>query len=252
MGPILPEHQQRGWEAASDTTAHTRDMERFADRIDAGRQLARRLEDYRATNLVVLGLPRGGVPVGYQVAHALGAPLDVLIVRKLGVPRQPELAFGAIGEGGVKLLNDLVMRYEQVSGDDVAAVEAVERPELERRAALYRNGRPALDLSGRSALIIDDGFATGATARVACMIARAQGAARVILAAAIGPRNAVAELAGFDAVIDDVVCLGTPAQFTSVGQGYVDFGQTSDSEVCDLLQRSRAAGPGSGTAARGQ
>lgn len=201
---------------------------------------------------MVLGLPRGGVPVGYQVAQALGAPLDVLIVRKLGVPRQPELAFGAIGEGGVRLLNDLVMRYEQVSNDDIAAVEAVERPELERRAVLYRGDRLALDLKGRFALIVDDGVATGATARVACMIARAGGAAQVVLAAPIGPHHAVPELAGFDGVIDDVVCLHTPAQFTAVGQGYVDFSQTSDDEVCELLQRARAAGPGNGAESGGQ
>lgn len=227
-------------------------MERFADRIDAGRQLARHLTVYQDQDPVVLGLPRGGVPVAYQVARALGAQLDVLIVRKLGVPRHPELAFGAIGEGGVRVLNDMVMRYEQISGDDVAAVEQLERSELERRVALYRDGCPALDLRGRLALIVDDGFATGATARVAGMIARAQGAARVVLASPIGPPGAVAELAGFDGVIDDVVCLASPAQFTAVGQGYVDFSQTSDGEVCELLQRARAAGPDRGVESDGQ
>lgn len=227
-------------------------MERFADRIDAGRQLAGLLRVYQDQDPVVLGLPRGGVPVGYQVAQALHAHLDVLIVRKLGVPRQPELAFGAIGEGGVRVLNEMVMRYEQISDDDVAAVERLERSELERRVVRYRNGRPALDLRGRLALIVDDGFATGATARVAGMIARAQGAVRVVLASPIGPRGAVAELAGFDGVIDEVICLDTPAQFTAVGQGYVDFSQTSDAEVCELLQESRAAGPDRGAESGGQ
>lgn len=227
-------------------------MERFADRIDAGRQLARLLSVYQDQDPVVLGLPRGGVPVGYQVAQALHAQLDVLIVRKLGVPRQPELAFGAIGEGGVRLLNEMVMRYERVSSDDVAVVEQLERSELQRRVALYRDGLPALDLRGRFALIVDDGFATGATARVAGMIARAQGAVRVVLASPIGPQGAVAELAGFDGVIDDVVCLAAPAQFTAVGQGYVDFSQTSDGEVCELLQTSRAASPDRGAESGGQ
>lgn len=227
-------------------------MERFADRNDAGRQLARLLTVYRNQDPVVLGLPRGGVPVAYQVAQALGAQLDVLIVRKLGVPRQPELAFGAIGEGGVRVLNDMVMRYEQISADDVAAVEQRERTELQRRVALYRDGRPGLDVRGRLALIVDDGFATGATARAAGMIARAQGAAGVVLAAPIGPPGALAELSGFEGVIDDVVCLASPAQFTAVGQGYVDFSQTSDDEVCELLQTGRAAGPGRGVEPGGQ
>jgi len=227
-------------------------VKRFADRIDAGRRLSERLGDYRDQDPVVLGLPRGGVPVGYQVAEALKAPLDVLIVRKLGVPRQPELAFGAIGEGGIRLLNDIVLRYEQVSAADIAAVEQSERHELERRAAVYRGGRPALALDNRLALIVDDGIATGSTARVACMIARAHGAARVVLAAPIAPHSAVADLAAAAELVERVICLDTPAQFVAVGQGYADFGQTSDDEVCDLLLRARTAGPRGGVGPSGQ
>ena len=204
------------------------------DRVDAGRRLAERLLEYRERrDVVVLGLPRGGVPVGYEVAKAIDAPLDVLIVRKLGVPSQPELAFGAIGEGGVRLLNESVLRHVQVSEADIATVEANQWAELRRRAERYRGGRAALPLAGRVALIVDDGFATGSTARAACMIARAQGAARAVLAAPIGARDTVAALAR---VADDVVCLNVPAHFAAVGQGYADFSQTSDEEVCALLE----------------
>lgn len=208
-------------------------MMRFADRADAGRQLASALAGHRGRDVLVLGLPRGGIPVAYQVATALGAPLDVLVVRKLGVPYQPELAFGAIGEGGVRVLNDRVLRRIEVSAEDLAAVEDAERIELDRRVRLYRGGRPGLPLAGRVVLIVDDGFATGATARAAALVARAQGAATVVLAAPIGAPETVASLRG---VADDVVCLVTPRGFTAVGQGYDDFSQTSDAEVCSLLQ----------------
>jgi putative phosphoribosyl transferase len=208
-------------------------MMRFADRADAGRRLASALAGYRGRDVLVLGLPRGGIPVAHQVAAALGAPLDVLVVRKLGVPCQPELAFGAIGEGDVRVLNDHVLRRIQVSADDLAAVEDAERIELDRRVRLYRGGRPGLPLAGRVVLIVDDGFATGATARAAALVARAQGAATVVLAAPIGAPDTVAQLRG---VADDVVCLGVPHGFTAVGQGYDDFSQTSDEEVCSLLQ----------------
>ena len=166
-------------------------MKRFADRADAGRQLAEALAGYRGRDVLVVGLPRGGVPVAYQVATALGAPLDVLVVRKLGVPYQPELAFGAIGEGpeggeNVRVLNEAVLRQTLLDTADIAAVEAEQRAELRRRIDRYRGGRPGPDPSGRTVLIIDDGFATGATARAAALVARAQGAARVVLAAPIG------------------------------------------------------------------
>lgn len=210
-------------------------MRRFADRADAGRHLAAALESYRGRDVVVLGLPRGGVPVASEVAAALHAPLDVLVVRKLGVPYQPELAFGAIGEGpdgGVRVFNDAVLRRTGLSAEDIAAVEDAQRAELHRRIERYRGGRPGVELAGRIALIVDDGFATGATARAAALVARARGAGEVVLAAPIGARDTIA---GLRKVADDVVCLGAPPDFMAVGQGYDDFGQTSDEEVCALL-----------------
>jgi putative phosphoribosyl transferase len=212
-------------------------MTRFADRADAGRHLAAALQAYRGRDAVVLGLPRGGVPVAYQVAHALGAPLDVLVVRKLGVPYQPELAFGAIGEDNVRVLNDSVLRRTGLGAADIAAVEEVQRVELQRRVEAYRGGRPGLPLTGRVALIIDDGFATGATARAAALVARAHGAQTVVLAAPIGAADTIAALRE---VADDVVCLGAPPGFIAVGQGYRDFGQTTDEEVCALLVAAHA------------
>lgn len=211
-------------------------MRQFADRADAGRQLAEAVKDYRAHDVLVLGLPRGGVPVAYEVAKALDAPLDVLVVRKLGVPSQPELAFGAIGEGGARVLNENVLGHVLVSEGDIARVEAEQRAELQRRVERYRGGREQIPLRDRVALIVDDGFATGSTARAACLVARAQGAAKVVLAAPVGSADTVAELRHY---ADDVVCLGAPANFHAVGQGYRDFRQTSDEEVCDLLERTR-------------
>lgn len=211
-------------------------MRRFADRADAGRQLATALQGYRGRDAVVLGLPRGGVPVAYEVATALGAPLDVLVVRKLGVPYQPELAFGAIGEGGVRVLNDAVLRRIGLTETDIATVEDAERAELRRRVAAYRGGRPGTPLAGRVALIVDDGFATGATARAAALVARAQGAETVVLAAPIGAPDTVA---GLREVADDVVCPGMRRGFEAVGQGYDEFSQTSDEQVCALLAAAR-------------
>lgn len=207
-------------------------MKRFADRSDAGRLLAQRLQDYRGRDVLVLGLPRGGVPVAYEVARDLGAPLDVLVVRKLGVPYQPELAFGAIGEDGARVLNQSVLRHVRVGESDIAAVEAAQRIELQRRIERYRGGRPPLPLAGRVVIIVDDGFATGSTAQAAVTVARAHGAATVVLAAPIGSGETVAALRS---VADDVVCLGAPAGFVAVGQGYRDFRQTTDDEVCALL-----------------
>ncbi len=211
-------------------------MKGFADRTDAGRRLAAALESYRDRDVLVLGLPRGGVPVAYEVAAALDAKLDVLVVRKLGVPDQPELAFGAIGEGGVRVLNDAVLRHVLLTDADMAAVETAQSAELQRRVERYRGGRERVPLRGRVVLIVDDGFATGSTAQAACLVARAQGAAEVVLAAPIGSADTVAALR---AVADDVVCLGAPATFIAVGQGYRDFRQTSDDEVCALLERAR-------------
>ena len=218
-------------------------MARFADRSDAGRQLAERLRgclgSQWGSDVLVLALPRGGVPVAYEVAASLRAPLDVLVVRKLGVPSHPELAFGAIGEDGVRVLNDSVLRRSGLSPADAAAVQAAESGELQRRVRRYRGDRPGLALAGRTVLIIDDGFATGATARAAALVARARGAKRVVLAAPIGSAETVAELRE---VADEVVCLTMPGGFSAVGQGYRDFGQTSDEQVCALL----SAAPGEG------
>jgi predicted phosphoribosyltransferase len=212
-------------------------MQRFADRRAAGLELAVPLQRYRGRDVVVAGLPRGGVPVAFEVAEALGAPLDVLVVRKLGVPAQPELAFGAIGEGGVRLLNQTVLSHVRVSEKDIAAVEAVELAELRRRVERYRGDRARIPLVGRTALIVDDGFATGSTVRAATMVARAQGAAKVIVAAPVGASDTVAELRRY---ADDVVCLGTPVPFFAVGSGYRSFPQNTDEEVCGLLEQARA------------
>ncbi len=149
------------------------DMRLFDDRVDAGRQLAERLESLRGQDIVVLGLPRGGVPVAFEVAKALRAPLDVLVVRKLGVPFQPELTFGAIGEGGVRVINEAVVREADLSEEEMAAVEAEQRVELARRAERFRRGHDQISLAGRTAVIVDDGVATGATAKAACQVARA-------------------------------------------------------------------------------
>ena len=212
----------------------------FANRADAGRRLAARLLDLRDKRVVVLGLPRGGVPVAFEVARALGAPLDVIIVRKLGVPFQPELAMGAIGEDGVRVINREVVRAAGVSAGELAAVEARERAELERRARRFRGGRPRQSLDGRVAVVVDDGIATGSTARAACQVARLQGAARVVLAVPVAPPRWQARIG---AVADELVCLQTPARFSAIGQFYADFTQTTDDEVVACLQR--AAAPGS-------
>ncbi|MET3810268.1 phosphoribosyltransferase [Arthrobacter sp. UYEF3] len=206
-------------------------MSVFEDRIDAGRQLGRRLSDLRGKDVVVLGIPRGGVPVAFEVAAALDAPLDVIVVRKLGLPYQPELAMGAIGEDGAKVLEKQVLAQARVGDKELAAVEDHERAVLEDRVARFRKGRARQDLTGRIAVIVDDGIATGSTARVACRIARKLGAARVILAVPVGPADTLASLSE----PDEVVCLATPRVFSAVGYHYRDFSPTEDDEVIQLL-----------------
>jgi putative phosphoribosyl transferase len=205
----------------------------FMDRRDAGRRLAERLRDHAGADAVVVGLPRGGVPVAFEVARALDAPLDVIVIRKLGVPFQPELGMGAIGEGGVRIINDRIVRGARVSADDFAEVERRERAELERRVRRFRGDRPAVPLAGRTVIVVDDGIATGSTARAACQVARAQGATRVLLAVPVGPPG-IRERMGADA--DDVVCLDAPVNFFAVAQAYQDFAQITDAQVVELLE----------------
>jgi len=206
-------------------------MSIFEDRVDAGRQLGRRLAELRGQDIVVLGLPRGGVPVAFEVAAALDAPLDVIVVRKLGLPYQPELAMGAIGEGGARVLEERVLSHARVSDTELQAVEDHERAVLENRVARFRKGRTRQDLTGRIAVIVDDGIATGSTARVACRVARQLGAARVILAVPVAPADTLSSLTE----PDEVVCLATPRQFSAVGYHYRDFSPTEDDEVVKLL-----------------
>jgi putative phosphoribosyl transferase len=213
----------------------------FLNRADAGRRLAGVLTGVPSANAIVLGLPRGGIPVGYEIAHALAVPLDVILVRKVGLPAQPELAMGAIGEDGVRLVNTEVVQAEQVSERVFAEVEQRERAELMRRAERYRLDRPRAVLAGRAAVVVDDGIATGSTARAACQVARAHGAARVILAVPVAPRGTVAALSQ---VADEVVCLESPEPFYAIGQWYEDFAQTSDAEVVRLLRAAADGGTG--------
>ncbi|HVB45922.1 MAG TPA: phosphoribosyltransferase family protein [Streptosporangiaceae bacterium] len=213
---------------------------RFTDRTDAGRRLAEQLEYLRDSDVVVLGLPRGGVPVAFEVAQALSAPLDVLVVRKLGVPFQPELAMGAIGEGGVRVLNEDVIRRAGITDQEIAVVEERERADLDRQAQQFRAGRAGLDLAGRTVVVVDDGIATGSTASAACQVARQQGAAWVILAVPVGAPDSVAELRSD---YDEVVCLEAPASFAAVGTWYQDFSHVPDTEVSELLQRAAKPRP---------
>ena len=211
---------------------------RFADRADAGRALARALEAYRdAPDAVVLGLPRGGVPVAFEIAEALGLPLDVLVVRKLGLPWQPELAMGAIASGGAVVVTDDVVRHLGGRAEAFESVRAREQAELERREREYRGDRPPLDLRGRTGILVDDGLATGATMEAAVRALRALDAGRVVVAVPVASVEARDRIA---AVADEVACLATPAFFSAVGQWYADFGQTPDAEVRDLLSRAQA------------
>ena len=213
-------------------------MTRYLDRIDAGWRLGERLRYLDGQDVVVLGLPRGGVPVAAGVAHALRAPLDIIIVRKLGVPHQPEFAMGALGEGGVRIINDEIVAMAGVTPQELAVIEERERTELERRARRFRAGRPPVPVSGRTVVVVDDGIATGSTARAACRVARAHGAARIILAVPVGHSDAITSLR---ADADEVICLTEPQSLMAIGEWYEDFSQTSDQEVINILADAAAA-----------
>jgi putative phosphoribosyl transferase len=218
----------------------------FSDRVEAGRRLADHLAHLAdRDDVVVLGLPRGGVPVANEVATRLGAPLDVIVVRKLGVPYQPELAMGAIGEEGVRILDSRIVSMAGVSQHELEAVERRERAELQRRAELFRRGRPRVQLDGKVAVLVDDGIATGSTIKAACRVARGLGAARVVVAAPVAPADIEERLAG-DA--DEVVVVERPLSFHAIGQFYLDFNQTTDEEVTSQLERM-AETPGGSQAA---
>ncbi len=212
----------------------------FRDRHDAGRQLGAELATTRLTDPVILGLPRGGVPVAFQVARVLDAPLDVLVVRKLGHPEQPELGLGALGEGGVQVLNDALIGECGISTRRLQHVVQVERTELQRRSQRYRGEREAIPVAGRTAVLVDDGLATGSTARAAIEVARRRGAAEIVLAVPVAPDSTVAELRH---IADQVICLQTPRWFGSVGSYYDDFEQTSDEEVARLLDEAALRSP---------
>jgi putative phosphoribosyl transferase len=206
--------------------------ERFSNRADAGDRLARRLEHLRDSAPVVLGMARGGVAVAQRVAAHLGAPLDVVLVRKLGHPAQPELGLGAIGEGGVRILNEPLLARLAVVTAEIEAITAAETAELERRLRRYRADRPLVPLQGRTVIVVDDGLATGFTALAAVASVRGRRPARIVLAVPVGSPGAVALL---EEVADSVVCLENAARFSGISQGYVDFHQVGDDEVTRLL-----------------
>lgn len=208
----------------------------FRDRTEAGRLLAEKLREYaNRGDVVVLPLPRGGVPVGFEVAKALNAPLDVFVVRKLGVPGHEELAMGAIASGGVRLLNQDVIRALGISHGLVELVAGRERRELQRREREYRDGRPPIDVQGHTVILVDDGLATGSSMRAAANALREKGPAEIVAAVPVAAPESCAE---FESVVDKVICAATPEPFRAVGQWYRDFSQTSDEEVRDLLRQA--------------
>jgi predicted phosphoribosyltransferase len=210
---------------------------RFPNRAAAGRELAEKLTAYRGhANAIVLGLPRGGVPVAYEVAARLGLPLDVFVVRKLGVPGYEELAMGAIASGSVLVLNDDVMRALPNSEAMLESVRAREKVELQRRETRYRQDRPAPDLKGRVVILVDDGLATGATMRAAAAALRKQGVGKIVVAVPVGAPETCHEI---QAVADETICAIMPPFFHGVGQFYEDFSQTNDDEVRELLAKGR-------------
>ncbi len=214
---------------------------RFLDRYDAGRHLASALSTYAdRSDLLILALPRGGVPVAYEVARALHAPLDVFLVRKLGFPGHPELAMGAIATGGVRIIDNQLVQMFGVPDDAIERVTAVELRELERREQLYRAGRAAPDVTGHTVILIDDGLATGSTMRAAVEALRQEGARKIVVAVPVAPPETCES---FREIVDDIVCAVTPEPFQAVGLWYANFSETSDDEVKELLARSERESP---------
>jgi putative phosphoribosyl transferase len=208
----------------------------FRNRQDAGQRLAARLMNYaERSDVLVLALPRGGVPVAFEVAQQLKAPLDVFLVRKLGVPGHEELAMGAIASGGTRVINEDVVRYLQIPGEVIDAVAADEQRELERRERAYRDGRPAPQVKDRVVILIDDGLATGSTMRAAAAALHKQNPSRIVVAVPVAPAETCEE---FRKEVDEVVCAATPEPFQGVGLWYDNFSQTSDEEVRQLLHRA--------------
>ena len=211
----------------------------FHDRRDAGRRLAAELRPYAdRQDIIVLALPRGGVPVAFEIADALHVPLEVFVVRKIGVPGQEELAMGALASGGVRVLDEELIRMLRVSADDVQRVIGWEEAELERRERQYRGARPFPDLHGKTVILVDDGLATGATMRAAVLALRKEGPASVVVAV---PVAAPETCKAFQTIADEIVCAETPEPFIAVGLWYEDFSQTTDEEVHDLLEHARHA-----------
>jgi predicted phosphoribosyltransferase len=210
----------------------------FADRREAGAALAQKLGRYGGrSDVLVMALPRGGVPVGYEVAQALGAPLDVLLVRKLGVPGHRELAMGAIASGGARVINDDLVSYLGIPASAIEDTAREEQVELDRRERTYREGRPAPRLEGRTVVLVDDGLATGSTMKAAAQAVRALRAARVVVAVPVGAPDTCSEMRE---VADEVVCARTPEPFRAVGEWYADFSQTEDGEVRELLGKEQS------------
>jgi len=210
----------------------------FEDRTDAGRQLAEHLADLRSAEPIVLGLARGGVVVGSEIAQALGAPLDVLTVRKLGAPGNPEYGFGAIAPGGVRFVDEDSAEMLRLTDKEIAQIAEVELAELQRQNKLYRGERPAPQIADRTVILVDDGLATGVTARAAIQAIRQQGPSQLVLAVPVAPPETARALA---AEVDLLVCLETPLHFQAVGQWYRSFQQTTDQEVTELLGRARSS-----------